>query len=83
MAVPVFGCGGEAVAALEVELQDLRADLELCKAALAVAARGLSRELAVDHDRVSGRGCACCPPRTAPPRPYSEHSTVAPTPCPL
>ena len=53
VAVPVFGCGGEAVAALEVELQDVRADLELCKAALTVAARGLSRELAVDHDRVS------------------------------
>jgi DNA-binding IclR family transcriptional regulator len=52
VAVPVFGCGGEAVAALEVELHDLRADLELCKAALTVAARGLSRELAVDHDRV-------------------------------
>jgi hypothetical protein len=29
----------------------VRADLEICKAALAVAARGLSRELAVDHDR--------------------------------
>ena len=52
VAVPVFGCGGEVIAALEVELHDLRADLELCKAALAVAARGLSRELAVDHDRV-------------------------------
>ena len=52
VAVPVFGCGGEAMAALEVELHDVRADLELCKAALTVAARGLSRELAVDHDRV-------------------------------
>jgi len=51
VAVPVFGCGGEAIAALEIELHDLRADLELCKAVLAVAARGLSRELAVDHDR--------------------------------
>ena len=50
--MPVFGCGGEVVAALELELHDLRADLEMCKAALAVAARGLSRELAVDHDRV-------------------------------
>ena len=41
VAVPVFGCGGEVIAALEVELHDVRADLELCKAALVVAARGL------------------------------------------
>jgi DNA-binding IclR family transcriptional regulator len=52
VAMPVFGCGGEVIAALEVELHDLRADLEVCKPALVVAARGLSRELAVDHDRV-------------------------------
>jgi DNA-binding IclR family transcriptional regulator len=52
VAVPVFGCAGEVIAALELELHDPRADLELCTAALAVAARGLSRELAVDHDRV-------------------------------
>jgi DNA-binding IclR family transcriptional regulator len=52
VAVPVFGCAGEVIAALELELHDPRADLELCRAALAVAARGLSRELAVDHDRV-------------------------------
>jgi DNA-binding IclR family transcriptional regulator len=51
VAVPVFGCGGEVIAALEVELHDVRADLELCKAALVVAARGLSRELVVDDDR--------------------------------
>ena len=52
VAMPVFGCGGEVVAALEVELLDLRADMEVCKAALLVAARGLSRELAVDRDWV-------------------------------
>jgi DNA-binding IclR family transcriptional regulator len=51
VAAPVFGCGGEVIAALEVELHDLRGDIEVCKAALAVAARGLSRELAIDHDR--------------------------------
>ena len=50
VAVPVFGCGGEVVAALELELHDVRADLETCQAALVVAARGLSREVAVDHD---------------------------------
>jgi hypothetical protein len=44
----VFGCGGAVVAALELGVQDLHADIELCTAALAVAARGLSRELAVD-----------------------------------
>jgi DNA-binding IclR family transcriptional regulator len=52
VAVPVFGGAGEVIAALEVELHDPRADLDLCKAALGVAARGLSRELAVDHDQV-------------------------------
>ena len=51
VAAPVFGCGGEIIAALEVELQDVRADLQLSRAALVVAARGLSRELAVDQDR--------------------------------
>lgn len=51
VAVPVFGPGGEVRAALEVELQDVRADLALCRAALAVAARGLSRELMVDCER--------------------------------
>ncbi|HWM56454.1 MAG TPA: IclR family transcriptional regulator C-terminal domain-containing protein [Pseudonocardia sp.] len=50
VAVPVFGCGGEVVAALELELHDVRADLDTCRAALTVAARGLSREVAVDHD---------------------------------
>ena len=50
------------IAALEVELHDLRADLELCKAALVVAARGLSRELAVDDDRAgpSAATSGCC-----------------------
>jgi DNA-binding IclR family transcriptional regulator len=46
LAVPVFGDGG-VVAALEVEVQDWQADRERCKAALTIAARGLSRELAV------------------------------------
>ena len=82
VAVPVFGCGGEVVAALEVELHDVRADLELCRAALAVAARGLSRELAVDHDRVdrprlrllpaAGRRTAPCRSDRRRPSPRSE-----------
>jgi DNA-binding IclR family transcriptional regulator len=48
VAVPVFGAGGVVVAALELQVHDLRTDIETCTAALAVAARGLSRELAVD-----------------------------------
>ncbi|MDT7704956.1 MAG: hypothetical protein QOG20_563 [Pseudonocardiales bacterium] len=48
-AAPVFGCGGAAVAALELELPDLPTDLVVAKAALAVAARGLSRELTADR----------------------------------
>jgi DNA-binding IclR family transcriptional regulator len=51
LAVPVFGGGGVVIAALEVELHDPRVDLETCRAALIVAARGLSRELAVGSDR--------------------------------
>jgi DNA-binding IclR family transcriptional regulator len=48
VAVPVFGPGGVVAAALELDVQDLGADMATCTAALAVAARGLSRELAVD-----------------------------------
>jgi DNA-binding IclR family transcriptional regulator len=48
VAVPVFGSGGVVVAALELDVHDPRTDIETCTAALAVAARGLSRELAVD-----------------------------------
>jgi DNA-binding IclR family transcriptional regulator len=55
VAVPVFGCGGAVVAALELSLHDLQADMDLCTAALAVAARGLSRELAVDADQAARR----------------------------
>jgi DNA-binding IclR family transcriptional regulator len=48
VAAPVFGARGVVVAALELQVQDLRTDIETCTAAVAVAARGLSRELAVD-----------------------------------
>ena len=46
VAVPVFGDGG-VVAALELEVHDWDRERETCIAALAVAARCLSRELAV------------------------------------
>jgi IclR family transcriptional regulator, acetate operon repressor len=48
VAAPVFGCGGVAVAALELEVRNLATELEVARAALAVAARGLSRQLTVD-----------------------------------
>jgi DNA-binding IclR family transcriptional regulator len=48
VAVPVFGAGGVVAAALELQVHDLPTHIETCTAALAVAARGLSRELAVD-----------------------------------
>jgi DNA-binding IclR family transcriptional regulator len=47
VAVPVFGAGGTAVAALELTVSNLRADLPLASSVLTIAARGLSRELTV------------------------------------
>ncbi len=46
VAVPVFGSGGIAVAALELTVPNLRADLHMASSVLTIAARGLSRELA-------------------------------------
>lgn len=65
VAVPVFSGGGEVVAALEVELHDVRADRDVCTVALAVAARGLSRELAVDHGRADRPRLLLLPARDA------------------
>jgi DNA-binding IclR family transcriptional regulator len=53
VAVPVFGTGGTAVAALELIVPNLRADLSMASSVLTVAARGLSRELA------AGRRVGC------------------------
>jgi DNA-binding IclR family transcriptional regulator len=47
VAVPVFGGGGTVVAALELKVRDLRTELHTMQPALLVAARCLSRELAV------------------------------------
>jgi DNA-binding IclR family transcriptional regulator len=50
VAVPVFGSGGIAVAALELTVPNLRTDLPMASSVLTIAARGLSRELtASDH----------------------------------
>jgi DNA-binding IclR family transcriptional regulator len=46
VAVPVFGSGGMAVAALGLTVPNLRADLHMASSVLTIAARGLSRELA-------------------------------------
>jgi DNA-binding IclR family transcriptional regulator len=46
VAVPVFGSGGMAVAALGLTVPNLRADLQMASSVLTIAARGLSRELA-------------------------------------
>jgi DNA-binding IclR family transcriptional regulator len=49
VAVPVFGGGGSIVAALELRVRDLRSDLKAMQPALLVAARSLSRELAISQ----------------------------------
>jgi DNA-binding IclR family transcriptional regulator len=49
VAVPVFGGGGALVAALELRVRDLRSDLRVMQPVLTVAARGLSRELAISR----------------------------------
>jgi hypothetical protein len=58
-------------AALELEVADMRADGETCTAALVVAARALSRELALDvrtsrphFPLVPDQGKACPTPRS-------------------
>jgi DNA-binding IclR family transcriptional regulator len=46
VAVPVFGAGGQALAAIEMTLPELGSQLPPVRAALSIAARSLSRELA-------------------------------------
>jgi DNA-binding IclR family transcriptional regulator len=46
VAVPVFGSGGMAMAALELAVPNLRTDLHMASSVLTIAARALSRELA-------------------------------------
>jgi DNA-binding IclR family transcriptional regulator len=48
IAMPVFGPGGEVIAAIELVVPDLGADNQQAMAALQIASRGLSRELAGD-----------------------------------
>ena len=58
VAMPVFGPGGDVVAAIELAVADLSRELQPVTAALAVASRSLSRELATEprrHMRAVGR----------------------------
>ena len=48
VAMPVFGPGGEVVAAIEVTVRDLGKELQTVMVALSIASRSLSRELAAD-----------------------------------
>jgi len=56
VAMPVFGPGGEVVAAIELAVGDLRQQLQPVMAALAIASRSLSRELTGEarYDRPAG-----------------------------
>ena len=51
VAMPVFGPGGDVVAAIELAVRDLREELQPVMAALAIATRSLSRELAGESRR--------------------------------
>jgi DNA-binding IclR family transcriptional regulator len=52
VAMPVFGPGGDAVAAIELTVRDLGRELQTAMAALSVASRSLSRELATEYRRI-------------------------------
>jgi DNA-binding IclR family transcriptional regulator len=65
LAVPVFGGGGAVVAALEAAVRDLGAERRVLEPVLTLAARSLSRELALTPPSarlVLGRGCRTFPP---------------------
>ena len=65
VAMPVFGPGGDVVAAIELTVPDLGRELQPVMAALSIAARSLSRELAADARRIR----AVAPPHPAVPVP--------------
>jgi DNA-binding IclR family transcriptional regulator len=68
VAMPVFGHGGDVVAAIELTVDDLSHDLRPVMAALSIATRSLSRELA---------GEACHPPSPIPiPQPRGPASVA-------
>ena len=65
VAVPVFGPGGELVAAIELTVPDLGRELQPVMAALSIAARSLSRELGGGRRRTPTRAEASTPRRRA------------------
>lgn len=56
VAMPVFGHGGEVVAAIELAVRDLGPGLQPVMSALSIATRSLSRELASEHAEVAVPG---------------------------
>ena len=72
VAVPIFGAGGEVVAAIELATADLHHELRLMMATLSIASRSLSRELASE---APPNTLSRIPhPRTA--RPTAEQATT-------
>jgi DNA-binding IclR family transcriptional regulator len=65
--MPVFGPGGDVVAAIELAVADLGHELQPVMAALSVASRSLSRELATSPPRI----------RAVPPRPLGPAMVLA------
>ena len=76
VAVPVFGTGGIAVAALALTVTNLRTDLHMASSVLTIAARGLSRELATG----THAGCFAIIPEQPPAR--TAHHAPARQPLP-
>jgi DNA-binding IclR family transcriptional regulator len=68
VAMPVFGPGGEVVAAIELAVGDLKQQLQPVMAALAIASRSLSRELTCDarHGRAAAAQSPVQGPEEAP-----------------
>jgi DNA-binding IclR family transcriptional regulator len=56
VSMPVFGPGGDVVAAIELAVSDLGRELQPVMAALSVASRSLSRELATSPPRIRAVG---------------------------
>ena len=63
VAVPVFGPGGNAAAAIELTVRDLGASMQTMLAVLTIAARSLTRELAGERQQAGARGAAMSTPR--------------------
>ena len=65
VSMPVFGPGGDVVAAIELAVSDLGRELQPVMAALSVASRSLSRELATSPPRIRAVSSRTVVPATA------------------